>query len=67
MAMPPLKRDNSFHLLLSDDELDMLRGLADAAGLNASDFLRLYIRRTHEELDVQKKFEAAHAKRKRTK
>jgi hypothetical protein len=38
-------RDNSFHLLLSDDELKVLRLLAEQEGLNASDYLRLLIRR----------------------
>ena len=43
MAMP-IERKNSFHLLLSDDELKLLRLQAESEGLNASDFLRLLIR-----------------------
>jgi hypothetical protein len=44
MAMP-IERKNSFHLLLSDDELKLLKLLAENEGLNASDFLRMLIRR----------------------
>lgn len=43
MAMPA--RTNSFHLLLSDDELELLRLLAEREGLNASDYLRTMLRR----------------------
>ena len=43
MAMP-IDRKNSFHLLLSDDELNLLRLLAEREGLNASDYLRSLIR-----------------------
>jgi hypothetical protein len=39
-----IERDNSFHLLLSDDELKLLRLLAEREGLNASDYLRSVIR-----------------------
>ncbi|HEX7602478.1 MAG TPA: hypothetical protein VF316_12770 [Polyangiaceae bacterium] len=38
-------RTNSFHLLLSDDELELLRLLAEREGLNASDYLRTMLRR----------------------
>ena len=41
----PLERKNSFHLMLSDDELELLRLLAEREGLNASDFLRSVLRR----------------------
>jgi hypothetical protein len=44
MAMA-IERNNSFHLLLSDDEQKLLRLLAEREGLNASDYLRLLIRR----------------------
>jgi hypothetical protein len=44
MAMP-IQRRNSFHLLLSDDELQLLRLLAEREGLNASDYLRTLLRR----------------------
>lgn len=39
-----IARDNSFHLLLSDDELTLLKLLAEREGLNAPDFLRMLIR-----------------------
>jgi len=39
-----IERNNSFHLLLSDDELKLLRLLAEREGLNASDYLRTLIR-----------------------
>lgn len=44
MAMP-IERSNSFHLMLSDDELSLLRLLAERDGLNASDYLRTLLRR----------------------
>jgi hypothetical protein len=37
-------RNNSFHLLLSDDEQELLRLLAEREGLNASDYLRSLLR-----------------------
>jgi hypothetical protein len=40
-----IERTNSFHLMLSDDELSLLRMLAERDGLNASDYLRSLIRR----------------------
>ncbi len=39
-----IDRKNSFHLLLSDDELKLLRLLAEREGLNASDYLRSVLR-----------------------
>jgi hypothetical protein len=39
-----IERPNSFHLLLSDDELKLLKLLAEREGLNASDYLRSLIR-----------------------
>jgi len=39
-----IERKNSFHLLLSDDELKLLRLLAERDGLNASDYLRSTLR-----------------------
>ncbi len=44
MAMP-IERKNSFHLMLSDDELSLLKLLAEREGQNASDFLRTTLRR----------------------
>ena len=43
MAMA-IERKNSFHLLLSDDELRLLKLLAEREGLNASDYLRSLLR-----------------------
>jgi hypothetical protein len=40
----PIERKNSFHLLLSDDELELLRLLAEREGLNPSDYLRTMLR-----------------------
>lgn len=40
-----MDRPNSFHLLLSNDELKLLRLLAEREGLNASDYLRTVLRR----------------------
>jgi hypothetical protein len=45
MIAMPVARPNSFHLLLSDDELELLRLLAEREGLNASDYLRTMLRR----------------------
>ena len=39
-----IERNNSFHLMLSDDELKLLKMLAEQKGLNASDYLRMLIR-----------------------
>ncbi|HEY1954987.1 MAG TPA: hypothetical protein VGH28_05230 [Polyangiaceae bacterium] len=41
----PIQRSNSFHLLLSDDELQLLHMLAEREGLTASDYLRTMLRR----------------------
>ncbi len=40
-----IERKNSFHLLLSDDELQLTKLLAEKEGLNASDYLRALVRR----------------------
>jgi hypothetical protein len=39
-----IARNNSFHLLLSDDELTLLKLLAEREGLNPSDYLRTTLR-----------------------
>jgi hypothetical protein len=39
-----IERNNSFHLMLSDDELSLLRLLAEREGLTASDYLRSLLR-----------------------
>ncbi len=41
----PIDRKNSFHLMLSDDEMTLLRLLAEREGLTASDYLRTVLRR----------------------
>lgn len=46
--MPP-DRPNQFKFLLSNDELDALRKLADQQGLNVADYLRQLIRREEAE------------------
>jgi hypothetical protein len=40
---------------ISDEEVDMLRALAERAGLTASDLLRQYIRREYAEAFPPKK------------
>ncbi len=42
----PIERNNSFHLMLSDEEMKLLRLLAEREGLNASDYLRLLLRQS---------------------
>jgi hypothetical protein len=44
MAMA-IDRTNSFHLMLSTDELTLLRLLAEREGLTSSDYLRTLLRR----------------------
>jgi hypothetical protein len=39
-----IERTNTFHLLLSDDELKLLKLLAERDGLDASEYLRSMIR-----------------------
>jgi hypothetical protein len=39
-----IERTNSFHLLLSDDELTLLKLLAEREGLNPSDYPRTTLR-----------------------
>ena len=47
--MSPTERDKSFRVRVSDDELRMVQELADADGITASDYVRLFIRRAHAE------------------
>jgi predicted DNA binding CopG/RHH family protein len=42
-------RDKSFRVRVSEEELRMVQELAAAEGLTASDYVRLFIRRTHAE------------------
>ena len=51
-------RPNQFKMLLSDEELETLRELAERAGLSASDYLRQLIRREHEEQRARSKGKA---------
>jgi uncharacterized protein (DUF1778 family) len=45
VKMAPVERAGQFHMRLSGEEDRMLRAVADAEGLSASDFLRQAIRR----------------------
>ena len=40
-------RDRQFRMNLSDEELQMLKALAEKQGLTASDYLRMLIRNEH--------------------
>lgn len=42
--MAAVERNKQFHMLLSEEERELLQGLADRAGLSASDYLRTTIR-----------------------
>jgi hypothetical protein len=44
------ERPNQFKMLLSDDEVQILRDLADRQGLTASDYLRQLIRREYADI-----------------
>jgi hypothetical protein len=48
------ERPNQFKILLSDDELDMLRELAERDGVTASDYVRLFIRKEAALLNTEK-------------
>jgi hypothetical protein len=41
------QRSNQLHIMLSDEELTMVRELAEANGLTSSDYIRQFIRREH--------------------
>jgi hypothetical protein len=47
-------RPNQFKILLSDEERTMLDALAESSGVTASDYLRIVIRREHEQLGTVK-------------
>jgi hypothetical protein len=47
--MAPTERTKLFNVLLSPEEMAMLRQLADDDGLTAADVLRQFIRRTYAE------------------
>lgn len=47
--MSPVKRQNRVNMLVSDEELAMLRELADREGLTLSDWMRQAIRKAHVE------------------
>lgn len=42
-----MSRRKRFNMLLSEDEMRMLRELAAASGLTVSDYLRTLVRREH--------------------
>ena len=44
---PPLERSRRFELRISDEERDMLRTLAEDAGLSEADIVRLLIREAY--------------------
>ncbi len=44
------ERPNQFKMLLSDEEVQILRDLADKQGLTASDYLRQLLRREYAEI-----------------
>ena len=48
--MSPIERKKSFHLLLSNEELERLQKLADNAEVKQSDYIRGLIRREWNEL-----------------
>jgi hypothetical protein len=47
--MAPLERTELLTVRMSAEEIAMLKRLADADGLSASDIIRQFIRRTHAE------------------
>ena len=47
--MAPVERDRQFRIMMSDEEMEMVRTLADQAGLTASDIVRQLIRREYEQ------------------
>jgi uncharacterized protein (DUF1778 family) len=49
------ERDKSLRARVSEDELRMVQELADADGVTASDFVRLFIRHAHAERFGDKK------------
>jgi hypothetical protein len=48
------ERPNQFKILLSDEELKMLRELAERDGLTASDYVRLFVRKESAQLKAEK-------------
>ena len=49
IAMALTERDKSLRVRVAADELRMVQELAEADGLTASDYVRLFIRRAHAE------------------
>jgi len=47
-------RPNQLKILVSDDELRMLRELAERDGVTASDYVRLFIREEYKQIIVEK-------------
>ncbi len=50
-----IDRTSKLTIRISEEELEMLRALADANGVTASDFLRLYVRKEYAEKFGDKK------------
>lgn len=43
-----VERNRRLSMLISDEEQRMLQDLADADGVTASDYVRLFVRKAHE-------------------
>lgn len=48
------ERPNQFKILLSDEELEMLRELAERDGVTASDYVRLFVRKESAQLKTER-------------
>jgi hypothetical protein len=51
-------RDKRLNIRVTEEEAEMLRGLAEREGLSAADVVRLFIRRAHAEATAPKKIKA---------
>ena len=45
-----IKREKRLNILMADDEIEMLRQLADRDGITSSDLIRVFVRRRYEEV-----------------
>lgn len=61
-----MDRDKSLRVRVAEDELRMVQELAEADGVTASDYVRLFIRRAHAEKFPLKSAGAPTAKRRKT-
>jgi uncharacterized protein (DUF1778 family) len=48
-------RDHRLNVRVSHEEWEMLQALAEAKGVTASDYIRLFIREQHEQTSSKKK------------